>query len=196
MKFMDFVEKFRDSPVIYSQSFGVLETNNRLLRVQVHKWVKKGWLLELKRGVYILNKPFGKIPSLFYIANHLLFPSYISMESALSYYGIIPEGTFSVITSITTKKTSKYKNSLGLFMYHHIKRDLFFEFDKITVDGHNVHFAKPEKALLDYLYLKYVSEKDVEGLRLQNLELLNKEKFLSLSNEYSKRIYKIARRLL
>ena len=196
MKFIEFVERHKNYPIIHSQDFGILDGNPALLRLQVYKWVKKGWLVELKKGIYIINEPFRKSPPLFFVANHLLFPSYISMGTALSYYGLIPETTFSVVTSISTKKTSRYRNTLGVFLYHHIKHKLFMGFNKMEFDEYTVNIAVPEKALLDYFYLKYLTYKDLDSLRLQNLEIFNKDKLLSLSREYPLRISKMVKLLL
>ncbi|MFA4891166.1 MAG: hypothetical protein WC604_02335 [Candidatus Gracilibacteria bacterium] len=79
----------------------------------------------------------------------MVSPSYHSMESVLSLYGIIPEGTVAY-TLITSKKTQKYSNEFGTFSYRHLPPSLFFGVGK-REDG--AFMATPEKALLDYLYL-------------------------------------------
>ncbi len=69
------------------------------MRNQLTRWGKNGLIIQLKRGVYMLNKNDQKLhPSRFYLANQLLWPSYVSLESALGYYGLIPEAVADVVT--------------------------------------------------------------------------------------------------
>ena len=103
-----------------------------------------------------------------YVANRMYTPSYISLHSALSFYGMIPEEVVQ-LTSVTTQKTAKFENSFGTFHYQNVKTPLFFGYEiKTMQNGRGLMFATPEKALLDLLYLNpyYRTEQDMEELRL------------------------------
>lgn len=116
-----------------------------------------------------IRKPF-----LYYTANELYRPSYVSMESALSRYNIIPEGVFQV-SSCTTLKTNSFDTPIGNFSYRHLKPSLFFGYRLEEWGEYRYTIAEPEKALIDYLYLHHeVKEpKDFEALRWNPLEINN-----------------------
>ncbi len=191
MKEREFIEKNINMPVISSHDFPLISDNPEMLRVQVHKWVKNETLIQLKRGLYIFNVPGVKKPPDFYLANRIVFPSYVSMESALSYYELIPEAVYSTV-SITTKKTNRFNNELGNFIYHHIKNEFFRGYRELEVEEFSVNIADPEKSILDYLYLKYLSVEELEEVRLQNLDILDREKLIKIAIDYPERVKKMA----
>ncbi len=165
-----------------------------ILRVQLTNWAKKGLVVRLKRGLYVLNENDRKIePSRIFLANFLYSPSYVSTAYALGYYDLIPEKVADV-TSVTTKKTAKFTNVFGSFVYQHLKIDLFFGFRKIEDEnGFSVLMAEPEKAILDFIYLNL---KDFQGkgddvfsisYRFQNLEILRKKKLRDFARQYKNR---------
>src|SRR5271155_3068882 len=86
---------------------------------KISELVKKGTLTALKNGLYIPG-PKIKIaqPEPFLVANHLRGPSYVSLESALSFWGLIPERVYE-ISSVTTKTTKIYKTPIGRFSFFH-----------------------------------------------------------------------------
>jgi len=102
----------------------------------------------LKRGVYAFSL---NPPTKFEIANRLYRPSYISFETALSYYNIIPEIVY-VVTSVTTKRTKEFSAQNSVFKYYKIKKRLFFGYQPQMVKGKTILVAEKEKALLDYIY--------------------------------------------
>jgi predicted transcriptional regulator of viral defense system len=119
----------------------------------VYRWRKNGWIRSLKRGLYELRYPDEvTIPDV-YIANRLYCPSYVSLETALSHYGILPEVSMAV-TSITTKTTRRFKNVHGLFMYRSVKPKVYCGYHIEVHRNFEVLFADPEKALVDYLYFR------------------------------------------
>ena len=196
MKFSEFVKIYQGAPLVDSSTFSLYSEKPQDLRRQVREWVKKGYLLSLKRGLYIFSDEWRKIqPSVLFMANFLVLPSYVSLEYALGFYELIPEKV-TVITSVTTKKTKIFKNLLADFEYHSIKNDLFFGFKKEIDNNQEFFIALPEKALLDYFYLNshfQGSFSELESLRLQNLENLNTELLETYGLRYNKRIRKIAR---
>jgi predicted transcriptional regulator of viral defense system len=134
--------------------------------------LKSNLFIKLRNGVYILK---DTRPPLFLMANRLYKPSYVSLESALSFYGIIPEIVYS-ITSVSTKATREFESKIGIFSYQKIKMEAYVGYELKTIHGENVFIANAEKALADYLYfvdLKKVSLND--RIYLKNI---NKKKLM------------------
>lgn len=117
----------------------------------------KGYLIRVKKGFYVFTEEFfGKSYSHHIVANLLYGPSYISLESALSFYGLIPERV-EMFTSITSQKNKNFNTPIGVFNYQHLSSHLYssaFTLQK-TFDGRSFLIASPEKALLDLLTLKF-----------------------------------------
>ncbi len=127
--------------------------NRSSLRQYLSRWRKNGWIAHLKKGLYELTSLEGReIPDLF-IANAMYAPSYISLETALSYYSMIPEVSMAV-TSVTSKTTRRFKNSHGLFIYRSVQPQAFRGYVIEKHNGFDVLMAEPEKALIDYFYFK------------------------------------------
>jgi len=192
MTYNEFKNKVRDWPIVFSRDLTQHKADKQAIRNQLNRWHARGLLIKLKRGVFLLTQDEKKInPSRAYIANQLFSPSYVSLEYALNYYGIIPERV-SDITSITTKKTLRFKNELGNFVYQHIKPKVFRGY-KALKDEANLNFfiAEPEKALVDFCYLNLKRFQDdyktifEESYRLQNVEDLNTSKIMSFANFFN-----------
>jgi len=199
MKFNDFIKHYRESIIIDSSTFTWFAEGPRNIRRQVRGWVKKGYLFPLKKGIYILSDNYRKVnPSNRFIANFLVTPSYISLEDALGFYDLIPEKV-TVHTSVTTKKTSMYKNCLGVFEYRSVHKDIFFGFTKVTENGQDFFIALPEKAVLDFFYFRKEFKgraDEFESLRLQNLDILDTERLREFSRKFTKKVNKITRALI
>lgn len=155
-------------------------------RNNITRWIKKGYLIRLRQGYYTFSEYKNNIDAIYYFANRIYLPSYISLHTALSYYEMIPESIIQ-ITSVSTLKTIDFTNEMGQFSYKSIKKSLFtgFEFKK-TGDDRTIQFACPEKALFDlfYFYSFYNSEKEIEDLRL-NEDFLQNDFNYSLFQEYA-----------
>lgn len=184
-----YVFSFKDLLLFYPQE------KRAGLKNMLYRWKNKGWIYPLKRGLYeiIYPKDFA-IPDM-YIANKLYNPSYVSLETALSNYSIIPEVSMAV-TSITTKPTRRFKNKHGLFIYHTVKPDVFTGYYIEKQGAFNILIAEPEKALVDYIYFKtYRSKKfNLKDERLDKDVILgfNKkklDKYAKLYNLDLKRFY-------
>ena len=120
----------------------------------VYRAVKAGDILTLKKGLYCLDEKFIKGPriSRLVIAQKLYHPSYISFESALSYYGLIPEKV-TVIISGTSRRKKEFNTPLGTFRYFSIPcSPLFVGVSTIEENGHNVLMASPLRAIADLVY--------------------------------------------
>jgi len=194
MRFDEFLDIYKDKPFIDSSTFpGYLE-NQEMLRIQVSQWRKKQYLIKLKKGLYVFSEKYRKIEiNMEFIANFLVNPSYISLEYALNFYSLIPERVFTV-TSITTKKTQSYSNSLGFFSYSSIKKELFLGYEFIKIQNYTVVIALKEKALIDYFYFnKNKFDESIESfneMRFQNLETLNMSKLKEFSKKFPQKIQK------
>lgn len=137
-------------------------------RNNLTRWVKKGYLIRLRQGYFAFSEYLNKPDYAFYLANRIYRPSYISLHTALSFYGMIPESVVQ-ITSVTTLKTASFTNNFGEYSFKNVKESLMFGYElKPMADNRTIQFATPEKALLDLLYLYpfYDSEHELEELRL------------------------------
>ena len=140
-------------------------------------WLEKnGYIIRLKRGLYVVNPEHsGKTLSSELIANHLYAPSYISMSTALRYYGLIPEAVY-VHQSMTVKHSRSFQTPIGSYDYKYISRKAF------SVGVRSIHkgdyaflMASPEKSLCDLIAnsskvnLRYM--KDVEIYLEQDIRM-------------------------
>lgn len=149
------------TPDEFKNIFGL---SRKTASVFISRNVKSGLFVKLRNRYYILK---DSNPSLYFLANKLYRPSYISLETALSYYNIIPEVVYS-LTSVTTKPTREFETLKGAFSYQRIKKEAFTGYAPMQKEGVTVLVAEPEKALADYLYfvdLKKVSINDRLYLR-------------------------------
>ena len=120
-------------------------------------WLEKqGFIIRLKRGLYAINPEYsGKTLSSELIANHLYAPSYISMSTALRYYGLIPEAVY-VHQSMTVKHSRSFQTPVGCYDYKHISKMAF----PIGVRGiKNKAGAASEK--------EFTIAKNIEGLKIR-----------------------------
>ncbi|TSC79271.1 MAG: hypothetical protein G01um101429_506 [Parcubacteria group bacterium Gr01-1014_29] len=121
----------------------------------IHTYTEKNFFTKLRNGLYALE---GKRPPVFFIANKLYRPSYISLETALSHYSIIPEVVYS-ITSVTPKPTQEFSALDKSYTYTRIKQSAFQGYTAKKESDHTYLIAEPEKALADYLYLVSLGKK-------------------------------------
>ena len=191
MKYLDFKNQVKDLPLFSTTQLALLAKDRQVFKNQISQWKKRKLIIPLKKGLYVLNEDDRKIlPSREFIANQLVFPSYVSLEYALSFYGIIPEKTYQV-TSVTSKKTTEFVNPFGTFTYRNLKVSLFFGFFTLE-DENDMQFliAEKEKALLDFLHLNSVridlENPDIltESYRMENLDELDKTKLLKYTERF------------
>jgi predicted transcriptional regulator of viral defense system len=149
-------------------------------RNNLTRWTKKGYLIRLRQGCFAFPAYRSKPNYSLYVANRMYRPSYISLHTALAFYGMIPEAVVQ-ITSVTSLKTISFQNDFGEYSYKNVKKNLIFGYElKPMTNHHTLHLATPEKALLDLLYLYpfYHTGQELEALRLDEDFLqndLNKE---------------------
>ncbi len=177
MKFEDLLKKVGYLPCFSTRFLAAGESLSQV-RLQLARWVKDGRLIKLHKGFYTLAEPYRKIkPEPFNIAISLKSPSYISLQSALSWHGLIPEFA-PVTTSVTTGRPQVLQTPLGRFEYRHVNKDFFWGYQKVELPVKQETFvAIAEKALLDLVYLTPGGDKKefLDELRLQNLDKLSKD---------------------
>ena len=158
-------------------------------RNNLTRWCRRGLLVKLRNQYYAFPE-YRQMPDFSrYVANRIYAPSYISLHSALSFYGMIPEEVVQ-LTSVTTLKTARFENAFGTFHYQNVKTPFYFGFEiKTMQSGRGLLFATPEKALLDLLYLNpyYKTEQDMEELRLDE-DFMQNELDIERLNGYLSKI--------
>lgn len=162
-------------------------------------WLEKnGYIIRLKRGLYVVNPEYtGKRLSNELIANHLYAPSYVSMSTALRYYGLIPEAVY-VNQSMTVKHSRSFQTPIGNYDYKYISREAF------AVGVRTERFAdyafliaSPEKALCDLIAnsskvnLRYI--KDVENY-LENDIRMDMEEFMKFDPRVLEEYIKVGKK--
>jgi predicted transcriptional regulator of viral defense system len=176
-----------DDPIFESSLLLAGNVDPKLIRIQLSRWVKAGKVYRIRRGLYSIAPPYQRVqPHPFMVANHLQKASYVSLQSALSYYGIIPE-VVNVITSVSTGRPERIETPLGTYEFRHIKTELLFGYQMTELGGQSALIATPEKALLDLIYLQPGGDSIayLEELRLQNTEKLDKDLLKSGSEKFN-----------
>jgi len=175
MEFDSLLKLIGDDPVFESSLLLAGNIDPKLVRLQLTRWVNSGRIYQLRRGLYSIAPPYQKTrPHPFLIANHLQRASYVSLQSALAFYSLIPE-IVNTTVSVTTGRPDRLETPLGLYEFRHIKTDLFFGYQMTDLEGQSALVATPEKALLDLIYLTPGGESPnyLRELRLQNVDLLD-----------------------
>jgi predicted transcriptional regulator of viral defense system len=176
MDFEELLQIVGDAPLFETGLLLVGDVDPANVRRQLSRWTAAGKLLQLRRGLYTLAPPYQKTaPHAFLVANYLVQPSYVSLQAALAHAGLIPEYAAEV-TSVTTGRPAQVETPLGRYTFRHVKTSRFYGYRRLDVGGGQRAFvARPEKALLDQIYLQPEGEtlSYLRGLRLQNLERLN-----------------------
>lgn len=157
--------------------------------VQISRWASMGYIDQVKRGLYVFGDQKDMLDSR--VVSFLLYePSYISLESALSHYGLIPE-IVPATTAISTKTTRTFENQYGKFLYRHIKSELFFGYIPHETSVGKYLLAETEKAVLDYVYFnrsRLVSADDINELRINAeefkkiIDVIKLKKYLKIFN--------------
>lgn len=159
---------------------GVFQVSSNTATSFIKRNVKSGLFIKMRNKFYILK---DAAPSHFFIANKLYHPSYISLETALSHYNIIPETVYT-ITSVTAKPTREYTTPLGDFSYQLIKREAYRGYQSVQLDGSTVLLAEPEKALADYLYFVDLKRNTLND-RL-SLKKINRSKLIAYAKIFKR----------
>ena len=151
----------------------------------IQKLLAANILTKIEKNKYFLTD--SQISD-FALANYLYQPSYISLESALNFYGILSQFPYE-ITSITTKKPKEKIFENQIFTYRKLKKELYFGYQKIE----DYLIAYPEKALLDqlYLYAKGLKSINLDEYKLDSLNVSRIRKYLKnypLTKQFDKAV--------
>lgn len=170
------------------------------VRKQLSRWTNDGSVVKLRRGLYSLGARYRmKDPHPYEVSNALVPGSYVSLETVLVDRGLIPEAVFST-TAVTTGRQGSRKTPFGIFVYQHIRSELFWGYESVTIGEGRVAFvATPEKALLDMAYLR--TRSDELGfaceLRLQRLETIDTERLVRFAARFgSRKVERFARNVI
>jgi predicted transcriptional regulator of viral defense system len=173
MRFEELLVEFGDLPLFRGSLLLAGDRDPADVRRQLSRWRATGKVIQLRRDLYMLAKPWRRRdPHPFLVANELQRPSYVSLQSALSYHGLIPE-LVPVTTSVTASRPGVVETRVGRFDFRHVHRDAFFGYGRHTVvAGQPVLLADPAKALLDLVYLTPGGDSIdfLAALRLEGLE--------------------------
>lgn len=167
----------------------ILPVNDNARYAQIKRALAQGYLIRLRRGVYRRAGYLERTKAHpFEVAQHLYWPSYISLESALSFHGLIPEAVYNT-TCVTTQRSKSFDNNLGVYDYKRLPEMDFFIDVKRIQEQQSVYFiANPWKALCDFVYCYNMKWEGlspaVESLRLDLDEMPG------LENELGKQLIK------
>ena len=177
MDFEYLLELVGDEPVFETTLLLAGKVNPNVVRLQLSRWKKRGRVYQLRRGLYALAPPYQKVkPHPFLIANRMQRASYISNQTALAFYGLIPDTVY-ITSSVTVGRPERLETPLGVFEFRHIKSELLRGYRMTDLGNQQALVATPEKALLDLVYLQPGggTSEFLRELRLQNMERLDLE---------------------
>lgn len=187
MRLHEFAELARKLPVV---SLADLRSTIPGLRQEtLSRWNRSGKIIIVAPGYYVLSGETINETDLFAIAGRVYTPSFVSLESALAFYGLIPETVLSV-TSVCTRKTRRINSPLCTFIYRSLQPQFFFGYEVKTGRNHRYLMASPERAVVDLLYLRrdISSVEDMLALRFdtETFNGLNSMKILNLAERFNK----------
>ena len=189
MQYIELIQGLKNFTVFSLSDIRALDAGFH--RRRLTDWQKKGYIKKVVRGYYIFSDLELNENVLFEIANRIYKPSYISFETAFSYYELIPESTYG-ITSASTQRTYKLKTQIAEFSYRTLTPHLFFGYDIIKYGNKCFKMACIEKALLDYFYInpRLNGREAFFGLRINRdvlFEKVNKRMLDRLLKKFSQK---------
>ena len=164
-------------------------------RDKISDLLRKGVIIRVKKGIYIFGEDYRRQPfSREILANLIYGPSYISLEYALHYFGLIPERV-EAVTSVTTGRSRKYATPVGLFRYRMIPLAAFrIGMDRVELDdGRSFLIATPEKALADKIRDDRGNGLQTQGQLMDYLENNLRVDLTALTNLNTEHLDTIAR---
>lgn len=178
MQYIELKESLKSFTVFSLADIKSVDSNFH--RRRLSEWQKKGYIKKVIKGYYVFSDLEINENVLFEIANRIYAPSYISLEMALSYHGLIPESVYG-ITSVSTRRTYSFKTPVAEFTYRTLRQKLFLGYELVEYGKKVFKIAGVEKALLDYFYLNpgIQNRDDFASLRINKeplFEKANKEK--------------------
>lgn len=170
------IRSFAPQPLTHQLLMSLLQDYKRP-NDKIHSLLSEGVIQPIKKGLYIAGPAINSAtPEPFLLANHILGPSYISLDSALSHHGLIPERVFE-ITSVTTKAARRFNTSVGIYSYTRLPLPYYsFGIQQLRLaDDQYAMIASPEKALFDKIVctsgLVLRSQKSAMSYLLEDLRI-------------------------
>jgi predicted transcriptional regulator of viral defense system len=166
----------------------------------VNKALKKGEIIKVRRGLYLLaDKYRHKKLSKFFLASRIVPHSYISLESALSYYGWIPERVTMVTSILAIGRTKKFATPFGEFIFYQLPVNEYEFLTGVTrveeIKGEPFLLASPLRALADYVYMRKIDWQGIDYLTtslrtdVEQLMKITVNDFIEINKVYrSKRV--------
>lgn len=189
MKFRRLIEITRNKTVFETGLLLVGNVDPNHIRRQLTRWTNAGRIIQLRRGLYALAPPYHPVkPHPFTVANRMVPGSYVSCQSALSYYSLISEYTPSVV-SICSSRPRSWDTPLGTYIFRHVQRKYLFGYSRLKVsEKQQAILAAPEKALLDLIYLtpRGDSKEYIGSLHLQNFDQLSELELERFADRFEK----------
>ena len=182
------LEKIKDLPYFEISDLVSLGIERRYLKIYLFRLIKKGKLISLKKGIYVSREYLDKLKhkNLFnsyleFLSGVLYSPSFLSLDYILAGFNVLTEFSWH-FSAVTRNKTAKFKNSLGLFVYHNVKERLFSDYKIIKKDDFLIYKATKARALFDFLYIRknlLINKETAKELRL-NIEGFSKKEIKEL----------------
>jgi len=189
MIILDFIERMKPLGVFSREDIEVVYPD--LDPRRLYEWQLKGYILKLRNSWYCLPSFLKEPYSTWIIANTVHAPSYISLESALSFYGILPEGVH-MCTSVCTKRTLRIKMAGHEYEFSRLREKHYsgYRLEDTGALRRRLRIADPEKAVADFFYLRtsYNSEDEIRELRFNEASLdggLDREKLRSYTETFA-----------
>ncbi len=176
----------------YQDVADLLKISPESAMVTCSRYVRSGDLLRLKRNNYILREKWSGLNEnqIFVLANLLQVPSYISLTTALSYYGITTQMQRDFIESVAVKRTREFKIEEVTFSFTKIKKDYYSNF----VKKEGVFIAAPEKALVDALYLESLGRYRLDAGSI-DFSKFDRQAIFKVASRYTDRVRQRAEEL-
>lgn len=187
MKYLELVKAVGALPffdlALVVQNF---DEKRETIRVQLSRWIRRGMVIGLRRGMYALSDACRRAPlTAEWLAGRLYRPSYLSGPWALGYHDLIPEHVV-WLTSVTPRVPRRFENPAGIFDYRNIKRELFFGYVAVREGEREFFVAEPEKALLDHWHLtpgEWTPER-LSEMRYQHIERVARERLEAYTERF------------
>ncbi len=174
-----------------------LDLKSSTIDTYISRFLKYKKIIALKNGLYISKKFYEEnkldISYLFYLANVIYKPSYISSYTALQYYNLSTEAIYPT-TSISTKATRNYQTKIGDFKYQSINKNLFQDF-YLKKEKFNFYITSPSKALFDLLYFKTKQFKTIKFGEVNDLLAELRIDIDELNKDEQKKLYKMIKNM-
>jgi len=145
-------------------------------KLLLHRLKKSNYIFEIERNRYTMHK------DAFLITSHIVWPSYISLWSAIRYYNLteqIPHAIWVITTRKRKKKTIRYLDTEIIFVL--TKPKYFFGFKKVDLKGFEIFVAEPEKAIIDSLLFRKISFSEIHSIIKVNIKNINTKKLIDFT---------------